>query len=159
MFGKNKSINSISTKITTLISSDVQIVGDVEFGEGLRIDGRITGHVVSRPGSQTLLVVSDQGTIDGNVHGYDVVVNGTINGDVTAEHFVELQPQARITGNIAYQQLRMDCGAAVDGKLTRRENTPGMDAGQPARLLQAIAASDSEGPSHEARRMADELRV
>ncbi|MFL6639484.1 MAG: polymer-forming cytoskeletal protein, partial [Paraburkholderia graminis] len=26
-----------------------------------------------------------------------------------------------VTGNIYYQQLRMDCGASVDGKLTRRD--------------------------------------
>jgi cytoskeletal protein CcmA (bactofilin family) len=38
-----------------------------------------------------------------------------------ADHFVELQPNAHVTGNIHYQQLRMDCGASVDGKLTRRD--------------------------------------
>jgi cytoskeletal protein CcmA (bactofilin family) len=26
-----------------------------------------------------------------------------------------------VVGNIYYQQLRMDCGASVDGKLTRQE--------------------------------------
>jgi cytoskeletal protein CcmA (bactofilin family) len=50
-----------------------------------------------------------------------VVVNGRIVGDVIADHFVELQSNAHVTGNICYQQLRMDCGASVDGKLTKRD--------------------------------------
>jgi len=58
------------------------------------------------------------------VHGYDIVVNGRIQGDVIADHFVELQENAHITGNIYYQQLRMDVGASVDGKLTRRDVLP-----------------------------------
>ncbi|WGS46885.1 polymer-forming cytoskeletal protein [Burkholderia sp. JSH-S8] len=121
MFRKKRAGATGSINVTTLIASDVHIVGNVEHGEGLRIDGRITGNIVGKAGSQTLLVVSEQGVVDGDVRGYDVVVNGTITGDVSVEHFVELQSQARVTGNIAYQQLRMDCGAAVDGKLTRRD--------------------------------------
>jgi cytoskeletal protein CcmA (bactofilin family) len=47
------------------------------------------------------------------------VINGTIEGDVAVEHFIELQPGARVTGNITYRQLRMDCGSTVTGKLER----------------------------------------
>ena len=47
------------------------------------------------------------------------MVNGTIIGNLTVDHFVELQPKSRVTGDISYRQLQMDCGAAVDGKLTR----------------------------------------
>jgi cytoskeletal protein CcmA (bactofilin family) len=45
-----------------------------------------------------------------------------------------LQSNAHVTGNIYYQQLRMDCGATVDGKLTRR------DAAQAATPLLTSAA-------------------
>jgi cytoskeletal protein CcmA (bactofilin family) len=85
------------------------------------MDGHVKGNVSGEPGGQTLLVLSDRGSIEGNVHGYDVVVNGRIVGDVIADHFVELQSNAHVTGNICYQQLRMDCGASVDGKLTKRD--------------------------------------
>ena len=39
---------------------------------------------------------------------------------------MELQANARITGNITYRQLRMDCGATVDGRL-ERSALPGYD--------------------------------
>ena len=121
MFSKKKATSIQHTKLATLIAHDVRITGDLEFSEGLRMDGHVHGNVSGKAGTQTLLVLSDRGSIEGNVHGYDVVVNGKIVGDVIAEQFVELQPNAHVTGNIQYQQLRMDCGASVDGKLTRRD--------------------------------------
>jgi len=121
MFSKKKTTSIQHTKLATLIAHDVSITGDLEFSEGLRMDGHVRGNVTGKAGAQTLLVLSDRGSIEGNVHGYDVVVNGRIVGDVIADHFVELQSNAHVTGNIYYQQLRMDCGASVDGKLTKRE--------------------------------------
>jgi cytoskeletal protein CcmA (bactofilin family) len=120
------------TKLATLVAQDIMITGDLEYADGLRLDGRVLGNVVVKPGAKTLLVLSERSVIEGNVHGYDIVVNGRIQGDVIADHFVELQQNAHVVGNIYYQQLRMDCGASVDGKLTKRD--PG-DA--PGRLLDA----------------------
>ncbi|POR50980.1 cytoskeletal protein CcmA (bactofilin family) [Paraburkholderia eburnea] len=122
MFNKKKSQPGIQqTKLATLISEDFRITGNVEFADGVRLDGQITGNVSSKPGTQTLLVLSERSVVQGNVHGYDIVVNGRIVGDVIADHFVELQANAHVVGNIYYQQLQMACGATVDGKLTRRD--------------------------------------
>lgn len=121
MFGKKRKDSSVElTKLSSLIASNVELAGDVHFVDGLRIDGQVAGAVLSRPGSKSLLVLSDQGSIRGNVRSYDAVINGVIIGDVEVEHFLELQEHARITGNITYRQLRMDCGATVDGKLNRQ---------------------------------------
>lgn len=122
---KKKPTGIRQTKFSTLIAQDVQLTGDLEFSDGLRLDGHVQGNIAGKSGSQTLLVLSDRASVTGNVHGYDVVVNGKIIGDVVAEHFVELHANAQVTGNIDYRQLRMDCGASVDGKLTKRDGTPG----------------------------------
>ena len=123
MFGSNKksSPDIRRTKFTTLIARDVVLAGDLEFAEGLRLDGHVKGNVSGKADSQALLVLSEHGKITGNVRGYDLIVNGTIFGDVIADHFVDLQANAHVTGNIEYLQLRMDCGATVDGKLTKRD--------------------------------------
>ncbi|MDM0078340.1 polymer-forming cytoskeletal protein [Variovorax sp. J2P1-59] len=122
MFGSKKKPAGIrQAKFATLIAHDVHLTGNVAFSEGLRLDGHVQGNISGKPGSETLLVLSDRGSVSGNVHGYDVIINGKIIGDVIAEHFVELQANAHVTGNIDYQQLRMDAGATVDGKLTRRD--------------------------------------
>jgi cytoskeletal protein CcmA (bactofilin family) len=125
MFSSKKDPNNVKlAKLATLIAHNVHISGDLEFSEGLRMDGQVTGNVTGRPGEETLLVVSDQGAIRGNVSAYDVIINGCVTGDVTVAHFVELQSNARVTGNIFYQKLRMDIGATVEGKLTRFDSQP-----------------------------------
>ncbi|HKT91010.1 MAG TPA: polymer-forming cytoskeletal protein [Paraburkholderia sp.] len=129
MFKKKKPQPGIAqTKLATLIAEDVRITGNLEFADGLRLDGQVNGNVSSKAGAQTLLVLSERSVVQGNVHGYDIVVNGRIVGDVIADHFVELQANAHVVGNIYYQQLQMDCGASVDGKLTKRDpgEAPGL---------------------------------
>ncbi|HSV59209.1 MAG TPA: polymer-forming cytoskeletal protein [Variovorax sp.] len=126
MFGKKSSPDVRRTKFTTLIARDVVLAGDLEFGEGLRMDGHVKGNVTGKSDSEALLVLSEHGKITGNVRGYDLIVNGTIIGDVIADHFVDLQANAHVTGNIEYLQLRMDCGATVDGKLTKRDAAASM---------------------------------
>ena len=105
------------TRLSSLIDGGVEIVGDVLITDGLRIDGRVQGEVRSRPDARGLLVLSDKGSIEGSVKVHDAVINGTIKGDIEVEHFLELQPGARVTGNISYRKLRMECGASVDGRL------------------------------------------
>lgn len=105
------------TKLTSLIAPNVEIHGDVVFSGGLRVDGRIHGNVRNESNGPGLLVLSEQGSVTGNVEVHDAVVNGTINGDLAVGHFLELQSGARVSGNISYRKLQMECGAAVDGRL------------------------------------------
>jgi len=123
MFGKrNKRPTVEMTKLSSLIADDVEIVGDLNFSNGIRIDGRVRGNVVARPGdgtTRTLLVLSDKGHIEGTIRCGDAVINGTVVGDLDVEHFLELQSNSRIIGTVRYQHLQMDVGAAVQGQLVQ----------------------------------------
>lgn len=117
---RRKSKPSIEvSKLSSLIAPGVEIVGDVIISDGLRVDGHVEGDVLCKTGTRGLLVVSEKGSISGAVKVHDAVVNGTIRGDLEVGHFLELQPNARVTGNISYRQLRMECGATVEGRLER----------------------------------------
>ena len=122
MFGKKKDSTIELSKLSSLIASNMEVTGDILYVEGLRVDGHIKGNVKAKDGAKSLIVLSDQGGITGNVTAYDAVVNGTIRGDLEVTHFLELQANAHIVGNITYRQLRMDCGASVEGKLTKTGN-------------------------------------
>ena len=119
MFRSKKQPTIEATRLSSLIAAGVEIIGDVLIPEGLRVDGRIQGNVSSRPGAQGLLVLSEKGEIEGGVEVHDAVINGRILGDVEVDGFLELQANARVTGNITYRQLKMDCGASVEGRLER----------------------------------------
>jgi cytoskeletal protein CcmA (bactofilin family) len=115
-FRRKSSALEIS-KLTSLIAPNVEIRGDVVFSGGLRVDGRIHGNVRNEAGKPGLLVLSEQGSVTGNVEVHDAVVNGSIHGDLAVGHFLELQPRARVSGDISYRKLQMECGAAIDGRL------------------------------------------
>lgn len=119
MFGKKRKKFIEVTKLSSLVAEDMNIVGDVLFNGGLRVDGKIEGNVLGSQDEKCLIVLSRQGCIVGRVRAYDAVINGTISGDLEVEHFLELQDNARVSGNITYSQLQMDCGALVEGRLER----------------------------------------
>jgi cytoskeletal protein CcmA (bactofilin family) len=109
-------------QLSTLIAEGVEIVGDLVFTSGMRIDGRVKGDVTGRPGEgqgPSLLVLSEKGHIEGSIRCGNAVINGTVVGDLDVEHRLELQSDARVTGTIRYRQLQMDVGATVQGHLLR----------------------------------------
>jgi cytoskeletal protein CcmA (bactofilin family) len=114
MFGKS---NTKNQAIQSLIGSGTIIVGNISFSGGLRIDGVVQGNIKAVEGSHSMLVVSEQAKIDGEIHAAHLVVNGTINGPVYATQLVELQPKARVKGDVIYNAIEMHHGAVVAGTL------------------------------------------
>lgn len=104
--------------IDSLIGAATVIEGNLHFKGGLRIDGHIRGNVIADPELSSMLVISEQAKIDGEVRAAHVVVNGAINGPVFSSELLELQTKARISGDVHYKTLEMLSGALVSGKLT-----------------------------------------
>ena len=125
MFGRGKS-GYKAPKITTIIGHDSKVVGDVSFSGGLHIDGAVRGNVSGIEGSDSLLIVSEAGSIEGEVHVSYVILNGNVRGDVYATDRVELASRARVTGNVYYHLLEMEIGAEVNGNLVHDSGEPVM---------------------------------
>ena len=104
--------------IDSLIGLTTSIIGDVHFKGGLRIDGHVKGNVIADSADNSMLVISEQARIEGEVRVAHLVVNGEIRGPVYSGELLELQPKARITGDVYYKALEMHGGAIVSGKLT-----------------------------------------
>ena len=86
-------------RIDCLIGAGTTVKGDVTFTGGLRVDGVVQGNVDARPTARPgTLVVSEQARVDGEIKVSHVVVNGTVNGPITADDFLELQAKAKIVG-------------------------------------------------------------
>ncbi|MCW3149805.1 polymer-forming cytoskeletal protein [Stutzerimonas stutzeri] len=118
MFNRKKPVPRVTIdQFSSLISGSLSLVGDMEFEEGLKVSGAVRGNVCHKPGTHSLLALSTEGRIEGNVSSYDALIDGTIVGDVVVEHLLELHSNARVCGNIRYRQLSMESGAVVDGTL------------------------------------------
>jgi cytoskeletal protein CcmA (bactofilin family) len=128
MFAKYKKRPSVDvTKLSSLIAEGVEITGDLSFSGGIRIDGRVKGNLIGRAvegQARALLVLSEKGHIEGTVTCGDAVINGTVDGDLNIEHFLELQSNSRVSGAIRYGDMQMDVGAAVRGQLFKSEPAP-----------------------------------
>lgn len=113
--------------IATLIGAEATITGDLVFRGGLRIDGVVRGNVRAEEGQASMLVLSENARIEGSVQAGHLVLNGTVVGPVQGDDLIELQPKARITGDVRYQVLEMAQGAVVDGQLAHIEGgRPGL---------------------------------
>ena len=112
-----KKSNRVQNSIDTLIGVDTRIEGDIHFMGGLRVDGAIRGNVSEPNASPSTLILSEHGRVEGAINASKIVINGKVTGPVKANLFIELQPKARITGDVYYKSLEMHTGAVIEGKL------------------------------------------
>ena len=126
-----------NAQIDTLIGSDTVIQGDVHFHDGLHIDGVVKGNVIAE-GEGSMLTMSEKGRIEGEVRVHNIVLNGEVHGDVYALEYIELAPQARVTGNVYYHLIEMAMGAEVNGNLVHQNERPAPEA------VDDIAEADAE---------------
>ena len=113
MFGR-KTKNTIDS----LIGNSTTIEGNLYFKGGLRIDGIVRGNVIADSDETSMLVISEHAKVEGEVRVAYLVINGEITGPVHSSELLELQPKARITGDVYYKALEMHGGAIVSGQLT-----------------------------------------
>ena len=116
-------------RIDSLIGSATRIEGNVFFSGGLRIDGQVRGNVCALPDQPGTIVVSEHARIDGEAQAAHLVVNGSINGPVHASETLELQPSARVRGDVHYKSIEIHHGAVVEGKLVHHEDADVKSAG------------------------------
>ena len=114
MFGKK----AIPQEIGSLIGAGTIVTGDLHFSGGLRVDGVVRGAVRCTEGEKAgMLIISEHGTIEGEVRAGHIVVAGRIQGPVHAAELIELQPKARVQGDVNYRALEMHHGAVVEGMM------------------------------------------
>ena len=112
MFGKKK-----QPSIKSLIAQGTCIEGNLKFADGLRIDGEVKGNISAAEGSASILVISESALVSGSIHADHVIINGRVVGPVHASELLELQPKAKIEGDVSYKALEMHQGAVISGQL------------------------------------------
>lgn len=104
--------------IKTLIAQGTRIEGDMKFEDGLRVDGEVYGAIHANPdGGGSLLVISEGAVAEGGLKADHIIINGTVKGPVEARELLELQPKAKIEGDVQYVALEMHQGATILGQL------------------------------------------
>lgn len=113
----SKPVHKNQNRIDSLIGAGSKLEGDISFSGGLRVDGEVRGNVTAVGDESSTLVISEQARIEGEITVSHLVVNGTVIGPLHSGGFLELQPKARVTGDVEYNTIEMHLGAVVQGRL------------------------------------------
>lgn len=138
MFGNGKT-EKPQSQIDSLIGVGTHIDGNINFSGGLRVDGRVTGNINALGDKPSTLVLSDQAVIEGKIVVSHAVINGTVIGAIHASEYMELQPKAKVSGDVHYKAMEIQLGASVDGMLHHLH-----DVQPDNKVVPLIPASQSE---------------
>ena len=116
MFKSSKKSTVQPGQVDTLIGRNCVFRGDLQFAGGLYIEGRVIGKVIALDGEAAVVTIAESGAVEGELRAPTVVIDGTLAGDAHGER-VELQPHARVQGNVHYDVVEMAAGATLTGRL------------------------------------------
>ena len=77
---KNKKTANVNARIGSIIGADMVVEGTITSNEAVRIDGKVKGDV----SSEGALVIGESGMVVGNIKGADIMVAGTVEGDLVS---------------------------------------------------------------------------
>ncbi len=116
-----KGKSSKMDKGITLVAANTEIAGDVHFQDQLYINGHVKGNIFADADGEATVVVSEEGTVSGEIRVPNVIINGKVEGNIYAIVHMELAPKAKVKGNVYYKLIEMKLGAMVDGQLVHDE--------------------------------------
>ncbi|WP_183575869.1 bactofilin family protein [Mucilaginibacter sp. X5P1] len=117
IFSKKDKVSLDMQSISTLISEGCIFDGNLKAPAYARIDGQITGDVMVDEG----LIIGEKGSIQGNVITKEMVVYGSVNGNLQVNS-LEIKASGKISGEIRTQTLEVENGAVYNGSLSMTQN-------------------------------------
>lgn len=121
---------------STAIGRSVTIRGDLSGKEDLYMDGDIEGSVTFLDNAVT---VGPNARVIADIHARDVIVLGTLNGNLLASGRVELRQSASVQGNITAARLSIEDNAILKGRVELKSSgSDRAQASQPAPAQESL---------------------
>jgi cytoskeletal protein CcmA (bactofilin family) len=105
--------NKKKSPFPSIISSDVEITGQINNAGTIQLEGCINGEV----NVQSLTIGSD-GRVEGDINAQEVIVKGTVKGTIKAKKVV-LEQSATVVGDIFHDTISIQEGASIQGSMTQ----------------------------------------
>ena len=112
IFGRRDTSPIPSTNFSVL-DSHITVSGDLETDGALRIDGRLEGTILRAD----LIVVGEGASIVGDINAREVIVGGSVTGNIFASQRTELQSTGIVAGDIRSAAILIHEGGVVQGRL------------------------------------------
>jgi cytoskeletal protein CcmA (bactofilin family) len=98
----------------SFIGAEVTITGNLDAAGDVHIDGTVQGDVTCG-----LIILGASGNVKGNITAERASIAGMVDGTVTAGELL-VEKSARLIGDLSYDNVSIETGAKVDGRLTQR---------------------------------------
>ena len=125
------------------IGKAVKIVGQIFSKEDLYIDGDIEGTVEAL---ENRLTIGPHGTAKAGIKAREVVLQGTLQGNVEATEKMEIKKDARLVGDVRTARIIIEDGAYFKGSIDIVKPEPAKAPPKPQLAAPAIAGAPAHGP-------------
>jgi cytoskeletal protein CcmA (bactofilin family) len=98
--------------VPTVLGRDATFEGVLSFRGDVRVEGRLRGEVYAVGG----LRVEAGASIEGRVEVDDLIVAGSVRGEVIARRRLELLPTARVEASVRTTNLALSDGCVLQGR-------------------------------------------
>ena len=113
MFGTKRKGDTIGM-INTIIGGNSKIEGLLTAAESTRIDGLLEGKIMS----ESSVIIGEHGLVRGDIDAVEILVAGTVYGNLRAQERIQLTETGRVLGDIFTKTLVIDEGASFKGQCT-----------------------------------------
>lgn len=125
---------------TAVLGKSVMVKGQIFSREDLTIDGEVEGTVELQ---ENRLTVGPNGRVQATIKAREIVVLGTVHGNVEASDKIDIRKEAKLVGDIRTQRIVIEDGAYFKGSIDITK--PEVKAA-PAPKPQPVASAPTPGP-------------
>jgi len=122
----------------SIISAALTVIGRLECAADIQIDGKVDGDI-----SGHVVRIGSAAVVKGTVFGDIVELAGAIDGKIEAKSVV-LAKTARMTGDITYQSLQIDQGAAFNGNCCAHQSKTAPKSARDVSKAETCSAAEAE---------------
>lgn len=104
--------NDSQPRPTSLVSRRVSIEGDIQGSENAQIEGHIKGSF-RMDGD---IIIGTDAVVEADVEGNNIIIKGTVIGNVTAREHLEIQSTGKMNGDITARSIDFKDGSSFEGR-------------------------------------------
>ena len=125
---------------TTIVGADTKIGGSIETDNAVAVAGAVNGDVTCGP-----LTLEADGQITGDVRACgDVVVSGTVTGNMNVDGKLTIAETGRVLGNVKANAVVIQDGGELCGRCSMGASKPSARESKPAESFIANMFSDDD---------------
>lgn len=110
-------------RILTKLGTDTRLEGVLRFRESVEISGTLVGKVVA----EGFLYIRESAEITADIKAREIVVGGTVHGNIEATDRLEILATGKIYGNVRTARFRVADGVVFEGRCEMLRDAEAID--------------------------------